>query len=123
MVAQNTMRAHKVNQVFRFVEGVWLHKKCRQIWFFSEKTYFTPYVCSKYHGTDVYSQWETYVYINLPVQYCTSKKSCPILYSNQLYKMGQDIFGMFITGQVGSAPLDIRWGIGENWAADDDRWN
>ena len=28
-----------------------------------------------------------------------------------------------ITGQVGSAPLDIRWGIGENWAADDDRWN
>ena len=37
MVAHFTMRTHGVNQAFRFVEGIWLHRKSRQIRFFSEK--------------------------------------------------------------------------------------
>ena len=41
MVAQNTVRIYGVNQVFRFVEGVWFHQKNLQIqFFFSEKTFF-----------------------------------------------------------------------------------
>ena len=40
---------------FRFAEGIWLHRKSRQIRFFSEKTIFSgselpSYI--KYHGTD-----------------------------------------------------------------------
>ena len=34
MVAHLTMRTHGVNQAFRFVEGIWLHRKSRQIRFF-----------------------------------------------------------------------------------------
>jgi len=37
MVAHFTMRTHGVNQAFRFVEGIWLHRKIRQIRFFLEK--------------------------------------------------------------------------------------
>ena len=37
MVAHLTMRTHGVNQGIRFVEGIWLHRKSRQIRFFSEK--------------------------------------------------------------------------------------
>ena len=38
MVAHLTMRTHGVNQALRFVEGIWLHRKSRQIhFFFSEK--------------------------------------------------------------------------------------
>ena len=39
MVAHFTMRTHGVNQAFRFVEGIWLHRKSRRIrfFFFSEK--------------------------------------------------------------------------------------
>ena len=37
MVAHFTMRTHGVNQAFRFVEGIWLQRKSRQIRFFSEK--------------------------------------------------------------------------------------
>ena len=36
MVAHFTMRTHGVNQAFRFVEGIWLHRKSHQIRFFSE---------------------------------------------------------------------------------------
>ena len=31
MVAQNTLRTYGVNQVSRFVEGIWLQRKSRQI--------------------------------------------------------------------------------------------
>ena len=34
MVDHFTMRTHGVNQAFRFVEGIWLHRKSRQIRFF-----------------------------------------------------------------------------------------
>ena len=45
MVADLTMRTYGENQAFRFVEGIWLHRKSRQIrFFFSEQTYFTSYV-------------------------------------------------------------------------------
>ena len=38
MVGHFTMRTHGVNKAFRFVEGIWLHRKSRQIrFFFSEK--------------------------------------------------------------------------------------
>ena len=35
------MRTYGVNQVFRFVEGIWLPRKSRQINKKSEKTYFS----------------------------------------------------------------------------------
>ena len=35
MVAHFTMRTYRVNQAFRFVEGIWLHRKSRPIRFFS----------------------------------------------------------------------------------------
>ena len=38
MVAHLTMRTHGVNQVLRFVEGIWLYRKSRQIRFFLEET-------------------------------------------------------------------------------------
>ena len=31
MVAHFTMRTHEENQAFRFVEGIWLHRKSHQI--------------------------------------------------------------------------------------------
>ena len=37
MIAHFTMRTHGVNQAFRFVKGIWLHRKSRQIHFFTEK--------------------------------------------------------------------------------------
>ena len=37
MVAHFTMRTHGVNQAFRFVEGIRLHRKSHQIRFFLEK--------------------------------------------------------------------------------------
>ena len=41
MVAHFTVRTYWVNQAFRFVEGIWLHRKSRQIrFFFSEKDLF-----------------------------------------------------------------------------------
>ena len=38
MVAHLTMHTYEVNQAFRFVEGIWLHRKSRKSeFFFSEK--------------------------------------------------------------------------------------
>ena len=37
MVAQNNVRTYGVIQVFRFVEGIWLHRKDRQIRFFRKR--------------------------------------------------------------------------------------
>ena len=37
MVDHFTMRTHGVNQAFRFGEGIWLHRKSRQIRFFLRK--------------------------------------------------------------------------------------
>ena len=42
MVAQFTMRTYGVEQEFRFLEGIWFHRKSSQIrFFFSEQTFFT----------------------------------------------------------------------------------
>ena len=41
MVAHLTMRTHGVNQAFRFVEGIWLHRKGRQIGYFTRKDPFS----------------------------------------------------------------------------------
>ena len=41
MVAHFTMRTHGVNQAFRFVEGIWLHRESHQMRFFlRKKTFF-----------------------------------------------------------------------------------
>ena len=40
MVAHINMRTHGVNQAFRFVEGIWLHRKSRQIRFSVGKDLF-----------------------------------------------------------------------------------
>ena len=51
MVAQNTVRTYYgVNKVFRFVEGMWIHRKSRHIRIiFSEKTFLhhTSATCSE----------------------------------------------------------------------------
>ena len=45
IVDQNTVRTYVVNQVFRLVEGIWLHRKSRQIrFFFRKKKYFASYL-------------------------------------------------------------------------------
>ena len=42
MVANLTMRTHGVNQAFRFVEGIWLHRMSHQIgYFLPEKKTFS----------------------------------------------------------------------------------
>ena len=46
MVAHYTMRTYGVNQVFRFVEGIWFKSD-----FLSENTYFTSYVLPPYVST------------------------------------------------------------------------
>ena len=49
MVAHYTMRTYGVNQYFRFVEGIWLHRKSHQPDFFPRKmTYLTPYMRNKF---------------------------------------------------------------------------
>ena len=48
MVAHFTMRAYGVNQAFRFVEGIWLHRKSRQIRFYVGKSHIFHHVLS-YH--------------------------------------------------------------------------
>ena len=54
MVAHFTMRTYGVNQAFQFVEGIWLHQKSRQIWFFSENNFSTSYVRNMYWATISY---------------------------------------------------------------------
>ena len=46
MVAHITMRAYGVHQAFRFVEGIWLHIKSRQIrgFFFGKDLFNIIYV-------------------------------------------------------------------------------
>ena len=46
MVVQNTVRTHRVNQVFRFVEGIWLHRKSREIQFFLRKRLILLHTCT-----------------------------------------------------------------------------
>ena len=47
MVAHFTMRTYEVYQEFRFVEGIWLHQKSRQIRFFFQKKKPTlPHTCA-----------------------------------------------------------------------------
>ena len=46
MVAHFTMRTYEVNQAFRFVEGIWLHQKIRQILFFSQKRPILRHTCA-----------------------------------------------------------------------------
>ena len=65
MVAQNTVRTYGVNQVFRFVKGIRLLRKYRQIRLFSEKTYFTSNVRNMFWTTILY-KYHAHTY----VMYC-----------------------------------------------------
>ena len=57
MVAHFTMRTYGLNHEFRFVEGIWLHRKGRQIRFFFRKcpilryTYATCFELPSYIST------------------------------------------------------------------------
>ena len=46
MVALFTMRTYGVNQVFRFVEGIWLHRKSCQVSFNFRKRPILLYTCA-----------------------------------------------------------------------------
>ena len=46
MVAQNTVRTYGVIQAFRFVEGIWLHRKSRKILFFFRKRPILLHTCA-----------------------------------------------------------------------------
>ena len=54
MVAQNTVRTYRINQVFRFVEGTWLPRRGQNQFFFSEKTYFISNVRNMLLSTILY---------------------------------------------------------------------
>ena len=58
MVADSTMRTYGVNQEYRFVGGIWLHRKSRQIRFFSEITYFPSYVRNMFWATILYKYYD-----------------------------------------------------------------
>ena len=49
MVDHFTMRSHGVNQAFRFVEGIWLHRKSRQIRFFFGKRACFHHLCAMWN--------------------------------------------------------------------------
>ena len=61
MVAHFTIRTNGVNKAFRFVEGIWLHRKSRQIRLFLEETYFTSYVRNMFWDTFSYKYHVIYV--------------------------------------------------------------
>ena len=46
MVAHFTMRTYGVNQEFRFAEGIWLHRKSRQVRVFFRKRPFLHHTCA-----------------------------------------------------------------------------
>ena len=104
MAAHFSMRTHWVNQAFRIVEGIWLHRT------FFEKG---PVL---HHTGAKYSELPSYTWINFATQfivinsisrilfrlwiriskqsgsYCMSKKSWPISYCNLLYELDQNFF-------------------------------
>ena len=54
MVAHFPMRTFWVNQEFLFVEGIWLHRKSRQIRFFPGNDLFSLYVRNMFWATILY---------------------------------------------------------------------
>ena len=48
------MRIHGANQVFRFVEGIWLHSKSSQIRFFLGTNCFSLHVCNMFWANILY---------------------------------------------------------------------
>ena len=97
MVSQNTVHTYGVNQAFRFVEGISLHRKSRQIQFFSEKIYFTSYVRNmiwaailyKYHKVTILESFKSKV-----TRCVVAKKCCPFSYSKSQYENVQDFLGI-----------------------------
>ena len=66
MVAHFTMRTHGVNQAFRFVEGIWLHRKSHQIrFFFFEKRPCLHHTCAT--GNEQPSNIKTMIKLRLIV--------------------------------------------------------
>ena len=48
MVAQNMVLTYGVKQVFRIAEGIWLHRKSRQIRHFGRKRPILLYLCASW---------------------------------------------------------------------------
>ena len=46
MVAHFTLRTYVVNQEFRFVEGIWLHRQSRQVPFIFRKLPILHHICA-----------------------------------------------------------------------------
>ena len=66
MVAYFTMRTHGVNQAFRFVEGIWLHRKRRQSVIFTRKDPIFFHACATCN--ELPSNISTMAYIALDSQ-------------------------------------------------------
>ena len=45
MVAQNAVRTYGMNQTFRIVEGIWLHRKSRQIFLLGKYLFYFIRTC------------------------------------------------------------------------------
>ena len=64
MVAHFTMRSYVMYKGFRFVEGIWLNRKSRQIRFsFSEMTYLTSSVRILFYVTIISTMVPTYWHV------------------------------------------------------------
>ena len=62
MVDQTTLRTYGVNQVFRFVKGIWLHRKSLQSrFFFLGKDLFYFYVRNFFWATFLYKYHKNYI--------------------------------------------------------------
>ena len=74
MVVHFTMRTNGVNQAFRFVEGIWLHQKCRQIR--EEKKQKRPIL---HHTCATYSELPSYISIMIKESHgvCVKHHHCP----------------------------------------------
>ena len=48
MFAHFTMHTYELNKTFKFSEGIWLYRNCRQIRFFFWKRYILHHMCATF---------------------------------------------------------------------------
>ena len=70
MVAHFTMRTYGVNQEFRFAEGIWLHRKSRQIRFFFGKDLSLHHTCATCSEQPSHIKTIGWVRISSALLYC-----------------------------------------------------
>ena len=96
MVVQFTMRTHGLNQAFRFVEGIRLHRKSRQI---RKKTIrkrsFLHHTCTTCHELSSYIstmvKWHSFDLLSNFLAYFFNGRweNCPINFCSISYGMGK----------------------------------